>query len=142
MEIAQESSVDRAEVADLYNSVGWLAYTRNPKILQRSIEGSHLVLTARNDDGLLLGLLRTVSDGETVCYVQDILIRPDAQRQGIGRALLVDAQKRYAHCRFFLLSTDHPDTEDARKSHPFYRSLGMIPHEEQGMAAFGLPVNR
>jgi len=28
------------------------------------------------------------------------------------------------------------------KSHPFYRAIGLIPHEEQGLAAFGKPVKR
>lgn len=55
---------------------------------------------------------------------------------------MLDLLERYAHCRFFVLSTDHPDTEDAKKSHPFYRSLGFVAHEEQRMAAFALPINR
>jgi hypothetical protein len=53
-----------------------------------------------------------------------------------------DLQGRYRNCRFFLPSTDDAESADARKSHPFYRAMGLIPHEEQGMAAFALPVKR
>lgn len=66
-------------------------------------------------------------------------MHPDARRNGVGRLLMADLQRRYANCRFFLLSTDHAEAPDAQKAHPFYRSVGMIPHEEQGTAAFGLP---
>lgn len=53
-----------------------------------------------------------------------------------------DLQGSYRNCRFFILSTDHADSADAKKSHPFYRAIGPIPHEEQGMTAFGRPVKR
>ena len=56
--------------------------------------------------------------------------------------LMEDLQQRYRDCLFFILSTDHADSADAEKSHPFYRAIGLIPHEEQGMAAFGRPVKR
>ncbi|OJF10512.1 GNAT family N-acetyltransferase [Couchioplanes caeruleus] len=142
MKIAVEGGLGRDEASELYESVGWFGYTRDPDKLVRSLAGSHVLLTVRQEDGRLVGLARTISDGETVCYVQDLLVRPEAQRRGIGRVLMEELKRRYIECRFFLLSTDHAKTEDARKSHPFYRSLGLIPHEEQGMAAFGLPVKR
>lgn len=140
MVISADRTFSRDEVVALYRSVGWTAYTKDPDKLMRSLTGSHLVLTARDGDGPLIGLARTVSDDVTVCYVQDLLVHPEAQRRGVGRQLMRELQRRYAHCPFFLLSTDRADQPDAAKSHPFYRALGMIPHEEQQMAAFGLPV--
>ena len=125
------------EALVLYQAVGWTAYTRDPHRLQRSLAGSHLVVTVRDDDGDLLGLVRTVSDGESICYVQDILVHPSAQRRGVGRMLLREIQERYRHCMFVALSTDAADTTDALLSHPFYRSLGFVPHPELGLAAFG-----
>ena len=115
---------------------------KDPENLARSLAGSRLVLTARDADGQLLGLARTISDGETVCSVQDLLVDPESQRGGVGRLLMEDLQGSYRNCRFFILSTDHADSADAKKSHPFYRAIGPIPHEEQGMAAFGRPVKR
>ncbi|WP_305784472.1 GNAT family N-acetyltransferase [Symbioplanes lichenis] len=140
MRIAAEAGLDRAEARDLYAAVGWHSYLDDLDRLVRGLAGSHTLLTARADDGRLLGLARTVSDGETVCYVQDVLVHPGAHRQGVGRALMEELKHRYAHCRFFVLSTDRAGTEGARSAHPFYRSLGLIPHEEQEMAAFALPI--
>ncbi|MFI5934599.1 GNAT family N-acetyltransferase [Actinoplanes sp. NPDC051494] len=138
--ILGEGTVDRDEAVDLYGSVGWSAYLKDPDQLVRGLAGSHTLLTVREDDGTLIALARTVSDGETVCYVQDLLVRPEAHRRGIGRMLLEELKRRYAHCRFFVLSTDRADTEGGATSHPFYRSAGLIPHEEQQMAAFALPI--
>lgn len=139
--LAEETDFDADEVYRLYDSVGWYAYTRDLYVLCRSLEGSHVVVTAR-DDGVLVGLARTISDGSTICYVQDLLVHPDHQRRGIGRALTQHLFDRYDHCRFFLLSTDHESTPDGAESHRFYRGLGLVPHDEQGLAALGLPVRR
>jgi ribosomal protein S18 acetylase RimI-like enzyme len=140
--IQQEQGLDQAEAMDLYTSVDWYGYTKDPAKLVRSLTGSHLLLTARDDHGRLLGLARTVSDGETICYVQDLLVHPSVHRNGIGRRLMEELKHRYDHCRFFVLSTDKAGTTEAQASHPFYRAIGLIPHEEQGMAAFALPAKR
>jgi len=142
MQIAAERAPGREETVQLYDSVGWSGYTNDPEKLMRSLARSHLVLTARDSTGRLVGLARTISDGETVCYLQDLIVHPDAQRGGIGRRLMAELLGRYDHCRFFVLTTDSADSADARKSHPFYRAMGLIPHEEQGMAAFARPINR
>ena len=141
MDIAAEMALDPSEAAALYDSVGWVAYTRDLGKLGRALAGSSLVLTARDEAGELVGLARVVSDGETICYVQDLLVRPQTQRTGVGRALMTELRRRYEQCAFFVLTTDAADTEDARRSHPFYRSMGLIPHEEQRLAAFARPVD-
>jgi GNAT superfamily N-acetyltransferase len=126
-----------AEALALYEAVGWTAYTRDPERLRRSLAGSHLVLAARDEDGRLLGLARTVSDGESICYVQDILVHPGSQRRGVGRALMHEVRSRYGHCMFVALSTDADGSEDGARSHPFYRSMGFQAHPDLGLAAFG-----
>lgn len=137
MELTDGDIPALAEALALYDAVGWSAYTREPERLRRTLGGSHLVITARDDDGTLLGLVRTVSDGESICYVQDILVHPAAQRRGVGRALLREVQERYRHCMFVALTTDAEGTVDAESSHPFYRSMGFQQHRDLGLAAFG-----
>lgn len=139
MRIAQEDVFDPQEMFELYDSVEWVGYTRDVDKLCRGLANSHLVITARDESGTLLGLARTVSDDESICYVQDLLVNPRFHRQGIGRALLEHLKARYAHCRFFLLSTDHESTPQGQKNAAFYRSLGFLSYEEKRMAAFGLP---
>jgi GNAT superfamily N-acetyltransferase len=82
------------ELTSLYQSVGWSAYTVDPTRLKAAIDGSHLVLCARDSDGTLLGLARTVSDGNTIVYLQDLLVSAEHQREGIGGALLDEVLDR------------------------------------------------
>ncbi|WP_209020248.1 hypothetical protein [Saccharomonospora xinjiangensis] len=52
-------SLDEGEVAALYDSVGWTAYTTDLASLVRALAGSHRVVTARKE-GRLAGLARSV----------------------------------------------------------------------------------
>jgi GNAT superfamily N-acetyltransferase len=109
------------ELVELYASVGWTAYTADPGRLEAAIDASHLVLTARRDDGALVGLARTVSDGLTIVYLQDLLVDPAEHRQGIGGALLDGVLERSRGIRQFVLLTDADAGQRA-----FYESRGLI----------------
>lgn len=110
-----------AELAELYRSVGWTAYTDDPDRLVAAVDGSHLVLVARAEDGELVGLARTISDGQTIAYLQDILVAPDQHRRGVGGALLDEVMRRYAHIRQLVLLTDAEPGQRA-----FYESRGFV----------------
>jgi GNAT superfamily N-acetyltransferase len=140
MIISREKPFATDELFELYDSVGWGGYTRDMAKLQRGLSNSHLVITARDDSGRLVGLARTISDDETICYLQDLLVHSEFQGRGIGRALLDHLKDRYSHCKSFFLSTDHESSPDGEKSHAFYRKMGLVPHHEQGMAALGLKI--
>ena len=58
------------------------------------------------EDETLVGVCRVLSDDASILYVQDILVDPDHQRRGIGRALLENVLDRYSHCRQKVLMTD------------------------------------
>ena len=142
MYIATEDAFDPEEMLNLYSSVGWEGYTSDVDRLCRGLVNSHLVITARDASGTLLGLARTISDDEHICYVQDVVVNPAHHRRGVGRALVEHLMRRYSHCRFFLLSTDHESSAEGKRNHAFYRSLGFLSYEEKDMAGFGLPRNR
>ncbi|MFS0728859.1 GNAT family N-acetyltransferase [Curtobacterium sp. 1P10AnD] len=108
------------ELLDLYGAVEWTAYTGDPELLVAAARGSHAVVTAR-DAGRLVGLARTVSDGATIVYVQDVLVHPEHQRFGIGSALLAEVLRRYEHVRQTVLLTDAEPGQRA-----FYESLGFV----------------
>ncbi len=112
--------ISLAELLSLYGSTGWSAYTRQPEVLSAAIGNSSLVVTARAADGELVGLARAISDDATICYVQDILVRPSFRRTGAGTALLAAVQARYRHVRQLVLITD-----DEAGQRAFYESVGL-----------------
>lgn len=106
------------EVIALYDAVGWSAYTKRPDTLLSAIAGSTAVVVAR-DGGALVGLARIVSDGASICYLQDLLVHPDQQRSGVGRELVRRILEPYGHVRQKVVLTD-----DDPGQRSFYESLG------------------
>lgn len=119
-----ESDVTTAEVVGLYDAVGWTAYTRDPGSLMKALANSHRVLAARSQ-GVLVGLCRVVSDGETICYVQDLLVHPDHQGAGLGTRLLEAMLEHYRHVRQRVLLTDDEPAQRA-----FYTACGFVDSTE------------
>ena len=118
MEIREYTEYSRDEIQRLYSQVGWTAYTEDLKALEQGFKNSLLVLASFENDELL-GIIRVVGDGFTVILVQDILVFPQYQRQGIGTALLKAVLDRYSHVRQIQLVTDNTPQTVA-----FYKSLG------------------
>ena len=116
----------REELLDLYDAVGWSAYTRHPDVLEQALSGSTTVVTARRE-GRLVGLARALSDGATICYVQDILVRPEEQRRGVGRLLVRRVLDLHADVRQRVLVTDAEPGQRA-----FYESLGFTELHDVG----------
>ena len=130
MEIREYTKYNEEEIFRLYNAVGWIAYTNNMPALRDGVKNSMLVLAAYDGEELL-GIIRTVGDGATIVFVQDILVFPDKQRQGIGTALLKEVLNRYPNVRQIELVTDN-----TAKTVGFYKSMGFAKMSEIGCCGF------
>ena len=118
MTIREYTEYNEEEIIGLYAAVGWTAYTDDPEALRQGFARSLMTLAAY-ENGRLAGLIRTVGDGSTIVFVQDILVHPAYQRKGIGSALLKAVLERYSRVRQITLVTDStPETL------AFYRSVG------------------
>ncbi len=126
----QNPQLDVQAVLDLYASVGWTGYTNRPDMLQNAIENSLLVLAAFDGDRLV-GLLRAVGDGHSIVFIQDILVLPSYQRQGIGHNLLEQAITHFSGIYQLHLLTDNTD-----KTRSFYEALGFTAVENLDCIAY------
>ena len=107
------------EVLPLYEAVGWTNYTQNPTMLKAAYENSLHILGALNEEGKLVGVLRAVGDGASILFIQDILVYPEYQHQGIGTKLLQQTLEKYKNVYQIQLATD-----DSKKTISFYESNG------------------
>lgn len=130
MEIRQYTHYDEAELTSLYSSVGWSCYANNPSMLKAAFVGSLLVLGAFENDRLI-GIIRAVGDGASIIYIQDILVHPEHQRQGIGSKLLTAMLAHYNTVYRICLMTD-----DTEKTVSFYRSCGFTKASDIGCCDF------
>ena len=130
MEIREYSVYEEKEIIRLYSSAGWKAYTDDPETLRKGFRQSLLVLGAYEENELT-GIIRAVGDGETIVFVQDILVLPEYRRKGIGTALLKAILTRYSHVRQIELVTDsRPETI------AFYESAGFRQLSDVGCTGF------
>ena len=102
----------------------------SPDALVRAVEASSFVVVARHD-GELIGLARGLSDDVSVFYLQDLLVRPDWQRRGVGKALLLECLERFGHVRSKVLLTD-----DEERQRRFYEAVGYRDSGSLGLRAF------
>lgn len=128
--ISEYNHFNEKEITELYEAVGWKAYTDEPDLLRKGFENSLIVLAAYENDKLT-GILRAVGDASTVVFIQDILVLPEKQRKGIGSAMLKQILKKYEYVRQIELVTD-----DIPGAMAFYRSMGFQELSETGCKGF------
>ena len=116
--ITKETSVSIDDVLHLYQAVGWTNYTNQPQMLEQSLAHSLAIYVAR-DGEKIVGLVRLVGDGFSSVFVQDLIVLPSYQRQGIGSNLMKEALADYKDAYQIQLAT-----EQTEKTLGFYRSLG------------------
>ena len=130
MNIREYTDYRDEEILGLYADAGWVAYTEEPEKLREGYKNSLLVLAAYEGEDLL-GIIRAVGDGNTIVFIQDILVYKKYQRQGVGTALLKAVLDRYQHVRQIELVTDNTE-----KTVAFYRSAGFKTLSEFGCCGF------
>ena len=118
IKITKESSVSIDDVLHLYQAVGWTNSTNQPQMLEQALSHSLATYLAR-DGEKIVGLVRLVGDGFSSVFVQDLIVLPSYQRQGIGSNLMKEALADYKDAYQIQLVT-----EQTEKTLGFYRSLG------------------
>jgi len=113
--ITLDDKLEQTEVIDLYRANGWSSADK-PTELLRALRNSHSLVTARI--GLkLIGIGNAISDGHLVVYYPHLLVHPDQQGQGIGKAMMERLQLRYSGFHQQMLTADGKAIE-------FYKQLG------------------
>lgn len=86
------------------------------------LENGNLAVSAWNKDALV-GIARSVTDFYYCCYLSDLAVDRDFQRQGIGRQLISRTQAELGNrCTIILLS--------APKAVDYYPRIGMQRHPQ------------
>ena len=116
--IKKQEIVKLEDVLHLYQAVGWTNYTHQPEMLEQALSHSLAIYVALDDD-TVVGLIRLVGDGFSSVFVQDLIVLPSYQRQGIGSSLMKEALKDYKDAYQVQLVT-----EETERTLEFYRFMG------------------
>ena len=118
MTIRRQEIVKLEDVLHLYQAVGWTNYTHQPQMLEKALSHSLAIYLALDGDAVV-GLVRLVGDGFSSIFVQDLIVLPSYQRQGIGSHLMKKSLADYKDTYQIQLATN-----ESEKTLGFYRSLG------------------
>ena len=116
--IRKQEIVKLEDVLHLYQVVGWTNYTNQPQMLEQALSHS-LAIYLAFDGEKIVGLIRLIGDGFSSVLVQDLIVLPIYQRQGIGSALMKEALEDYKDVYQVQLVT-----EQTERTLRFYRSMG------------------
>lgn len=130
LNFSNTKNIDVAQLENLYNDVGWLAYTQDLYLLKQAVSNSLDVVSAWDKDKLI-GLIRIVGDGLTIVYVQDILVLNAYQNKGIATQLMQRILHKYVKVRQKVLLT-----EEAPDVRHFYERHGFQSCDQGNLVAF------
>lgn len=130
-----EREIDLYELEELCDAVGW---SRRPlRKVKKAIEHSFLVASMwqiRGNKKRLIGFARATSDHAFNATIWDVVVHPDVQGQGLGKALMKYVLKklRSEEISNVTLFAD-PHVVD------FYRTMGFMPDPEGIKGMFWYP---
>lgn len=122
--------INEKDFFSLYNDAGWTNYTDDFETTIRGIKNSLLIIGAFIKNKLA-GFIRVIGDGETIIYIQDLIVLSQYKRRGIGKRLVREILERYKEARQKVLITDNNP-----ESTGFYNSIGFSESTSIGIIAF------
>jgi aralkylamine N-acetyltransferase len=83
------------QICDLYRAQGWWEPQDEGRdqLIPRLIAGSYCFAIA-TDGEYILGMGRAISDGVSDAYIQDLTVRKESRKMGIGRKILLSILNR------------------------------------------------
>lgn len=83
------------------------------------------IILKTEEEGSIIGSVRAVQKGNTV-YIGKLMVHPDFRRRGIGRKLLLDAERYFPKMRYELFTSTR-SSNNIR----LYESLGYVPFRKK-----------
>ncbi len=91
-----------AQVIDLYNHAGLPRPTGDAERIQKMYNNSNLVVTAWYNEQLV-GVCRCITDWVWCCYLSDLAVDPQYQKNGVGKQLIQLAKEKVGDETMLLL---------------------------------------
>ncbi len=99
-----EKEIEKNKLVELFNSVGWKT-AEYPNRLYNAIKNSEYVMSVWNNEDLV-GLISAIDDGAINVFITYLLVKPEYQKQGLGKIMMNDFCKRYEGFGRRILSTE------------------------------------
>ncbi len=81
-----KNDISEKEYLYLRDKVGWVKLSK--KQTEAAIKNSLYIVKAVDEEGNIIGMGRIVGDGAVICYIQDLVVIPEAQGKGVGSLII------------------------------------------------------
>lgn len=81
-----------SEIIEVYNSSGIKRPTNDSRRITKMYENSNLIITAWLGDDLI-GISRSLTDFCYACYLSDLAVKKEYQKEGVGKKLIELTEK-------------------------------------------------
>lgn len=126
----KENTLTVEDFQELRTAVGW--FRAHPVLAERSVKGT-LYSVGAYAEGKTVGMARVIGDGGMTLYVQDVIVHPDYQGQGIGKKLM-EFIMNYIRSSAPVGSVLQVSLMASKGKEAFYERFGFVsrPNEKQG----------
>lgn len=142
MQITPATEKDLPQLAELYQQLipNEFSIFKMEDVLKRQKDNPSHSISVAKIDGKVVGSLLSVTcemlfgDCKSFMVVEDVVVDEAYKRQGIGSALMADAEQRAkeSNCSYVMLITDTVRND----SQQFYKSLGYSTDEYRGFKKY------
>lgn len=104
IEYRYNTKINKNQLVDLFKSVGWKT-AEYPNRLYKAVNNSEYVMSVWKSNDLI-GLISAISDGAINVFITYLLVKPEYQRQGLGKVMMNDFCKKFDGYGRRILSTE------------------------------------
>lgn len=107
------------EVAKLIGNDNLLPLHQTLSQIQREVEQG-VILKYVNEENCIIGSVRGYVDSCNICHIGKLIVDPNFQNQGIGKALMAEIESQFSFCLKYTLFTG----ESTPNTHQLYSKIG------------------
>ena len=89
--IVKERLPTTEEYNELRRSVEWPTYTN--ELVERGLANTFYSVVVETENGNSVGMGRIIGDDAIYLHIQDIIVRPEHQNQGVGKLIMTELMK-------------------------------------------------
>ena len=132
MEIVPYQRDHLEAILALADGVAFSTLVEDPERAHRALSGPGSVTLVALEGGDPIGFAHTITDGEIQAYLCRLLVAPEHQRRGIGRALVDESLARSGAIRMDLLSSEEAEPLYAGYRHERWPGYRIFPAPPPG----------
>ncbi|HEY1853628.1 MAG TPA: GNAT family N-acetyltransferase [Solirubrobacterales bacterium] len=132
MEIVRYRREHLEPILKMADGVAFPSLVEDPERAHRSLSSPGSITLVALEDGEPVGFAHTITDGAIQAYLCRLLVAPERQRRGIGRALADRSLADSGAIRVDLLSSEEAEPLYRRFPHERWPGYRLFPEEPPG----------